>query len=85
VTEEARLAEPRSAVQQDQRWVGDALAGNHHPLIEPAESPIRDLGDAAGHDLALRPTERWRVSQMSYALAPVPLSPYTKVTRKTAV
>src|SRR5579859_3006354 len=37
MAEEARLAEPRPAVQKDQRWIRKALATNHHPLIEPAE------------------------------------------------
>src|SRR6266487_119657 len=50
VTEQNRLAEPWPAVQQDQRWVADALATNHHPLIDPAEPAIRALGDAAGDD-----------------------------------
>jgi hypothetical protein len=47
VTEQNRLAEPWPAVQQDQRWVGDALATYHHPLIDPSEAAIGDLSDAA--------------------------------------
>jgi hypothetical protein len=73
VAEERRLAQPRPPVQEDQRRVGDALATDHHPLIEPAEPAIRDLGDAAGHELTVWPAERRRPSQVPHALASVSL------------
>ncbi len=68
VTEEARLAPPWPAVQEDQRWVGAALATNHHPLIEAAESEIVDLSDAAGNDLAVWSAEGPRLSQMFHTV-----------------
>src|SRR5512133_3312410 len=45
----------------------------HDPLIDPAEPAMRDLGDAAGDDLAVRPTERRRLPQLPHAFAPVSL------------
>ena len=61
-------------MQQDQRWVGDALTTNHHPLIEPPEPAIRHLGDAARHDLAARPTKRRRLPQTPHRDHPAPAS-----------
>src|SRR5215207_5963192 len=75
VTEQNRLAQPWPAVQQDQRWVRDAPATDHHPLIEPTEPAIRDLSDAAGQALAMRPTERRRLSEHPHASAPTLLAP----------
>ena len=40
------------------------------PLIDPPEPAIRDLGNAAGHDVAVRPAERRRLSQAPHAPAP---------------
>jgi hypothetical protein len=44
-------------------------------LIDPAELAMRDLGDAAGDEFAVRPTERRRLPQMPHALAPISLAP----------
>jgi hypothetical protein len=66
VPEERRLAQPRPAVQEDQRRVGNALATDHRPLIEPTEEAISDLGDAVGEDLALRPAKRRRLARMPH-------------------
>ncbi len=33
--QESRLAEPGAAVQMDERWIGEAFAADHHPLVRP--------------------------------------------------
>jgi hypothetical protein len=58
VTEESRLAEPGSAVQMDERRVGDVLAADHHPLVDTAQSAVADLGDTFLHDPA-RGRAKW--------------------------
>jgi hypothetical protein len=67
LAEERRLAEPGPAMQQDQRRIRDALATDHHPLVDPADPEIPDLGDAAGPRLAVRPTERRGLAWMLHA------------------
>jgi hypothetical protein len=70
VTEERRLAPPGTAVQEDQRWVSDALAADHHPLIESTQPTVCGLRDASGHDLAMWPAERGSLPNAPHVLAP---------------
>ena len=71
VTEQTHLGKARPAVQKNRRGIVEAFATDHHPLVEPAETKIADLGDAARNDLAARPTEGRRPSQMFHTVAPV--------------
>ena len=74
-TEQRRLPKPWPAVQEDQRRAGDALAADHHPLVKPAQPTISDLGDAAGHDLPVWPTERRSPPKTPHILASDRLGP----------
>ncbi len=74
VTKQTHLAEARPAMQKDQRRIGEALAADHHPLIDTAEPEIGDLRDAAGNGLAPRPKEGRGLPQTLHAVAPMPLS-----------
>ena len=55
-------------MQEDHWRVSSALAANHHPLIEPAQLTICDLGDTAWHDLAVLSAERWSPSKTPHVL-----------------
>jgi hypothetical protein len=45
----------RPAMQQDEKRIGGVLSPDHHPLIDPAQMQIADLGDASKQDLRVCP------------------------------
>jgi hypothetical protein len=53
VTEKTHLRHARPAMQKDQKRIREALAPDHHPLIEPAQTKIADFRDATRKDLAV--------------------------------
>ena len=62
------LGEARPSVQQEQRRIGEALAPDQHPLIDPAKAEIVDLRDTAANHPAVWTAERSRLSQMLQAV-----------------
>jgi hypothetical protein len=50
-------------MQNDQRRIGDVLAADHHPLIDPAQTYVLDLRDAVQEHVAVWPAERSRVAK----------------------
>jgi len=61
VTQQPRLGEARPSVQMDQRWIGEVLAADHHPLIAATQPVVAGLGDAVRQDLAGGRPKRRRV------------------------
>jgi hypothetical protein len=68
VTEEKHLRESWPAMQKDQRWIGQALAADHHPLIDPAQTKIADFRDAPRKHLTVGSTEGRSLSEMFHGV-----------------
>jgi hypothetical protein len=87
VAEEAHLTHARTAVQNDQRRIGDVLSADHHPLIDSAETYVLGLRDAVREDVAICPAEGFGVAKMGIARAvpvpPAPLHDFFKAVRES--
>jgi hypothetical protein len=77
VAEEAHLTHARTAVQNDQRRIGDVLSADHHPLIDPAETYVLGLRDAVREDVAIWPRV-WICPRRGMCIASVLASPHLR-------